>query len=458
MEFVPESVRRERIGVALQDHKEKADAERLRVPWKSGHENLPVVELPLALVLLNPSNHRIQSQLESHPLLEGVRADPYTQESQQVLATILAEQVDGFDDLCRNLREEGQRDPGIVTRAGLLINANRRVVALRAIGAEHVRVAVLPLEDGEQELAALEESLQMQRDFKVDYTFTNWLLYVQERVQKGIQPDRLALRLGWAASSNQGDMAKGTRRVQQHLRVLATVRRLQALASTRLPLTVFDSKQIALEELDNAVEALGPGSPAAERLLQMRAAAMLCDVGYRELRHIDEYFVDEYLYEHLSEDSLFSGCADRLTSAAEPQPSALPAGVDLLVSGSDDLAERSPEPLLRLVVDAISEGRVELPSCPDGQRWVLQGDNLDGTLGQVINDAVEEAKDAHRHSDALAAPLAYVEGARKKIQKACDALDRVHEHAGLDYGALKYSSKKLAKEADDLHSRVDGSC
>ncbi len=452
-----ESARRARISAALEGHREKTDAERLRVPWRSGYENLPVVELPVTIVLLNPANHRIQSQLESHLRVEEVRADPFSAESQAVLADVLANQVDGFEDLCSNLREEGQRDSGIITRAGLLINANRRAVALRAIGAEHIRVAVLPPDDGAAELAALEESLQLQKDFKVDYTYTNWLLYVQERVQTfEIDPEKLALRLGWAVSSNPTDVAKGARRVQQYLRVLSVVRRIQSIGATRVPLTKFDSKQIALEELDNAVEPLGPGTPEAERLLQMRAAAMLCDVGYRELRHIDETFIDDYLYEHLSEDELFGVCADHLTtpSAASPGTST-PSGVDLLIADEDDLTDRSPEPLLNLVVEALTEGRAELPGCPDGQHWVLQGDNLDSTLGRVINDAVEEAKDAQRHDDALAAPLAYIEGARKKIKKASDALDRVHDHAGVNYGRLTYISKKLRSEAEEFYARLE---
>ena len=48
----------------------------------------------------------------------------------------IAERTEGFEDLKANLGEVGQNDVGVVTRRGVLVNANTRAVALRDLGKE----------------------------------------------------------------------------------------------------------------------------------------------------------------------------------------------------------------------------------------------------------------------------------------------------------------------------------
>jgi hypothetical protein len=53
-------------------------------------------------------------------------------------------ETEGFERLKVNLAEEDQREAGVVTRAGLLVNGNTRAAALRDIDKQYIRVAVLP--------------------------------------------------------------------------------------------------------------------------------------------------------------------------------------------------------------------------------------------------------------------------------------------------------------------------
>jgi hypothetical protein len=81
----------------------------------------PVVSVELDIALLNHRSHRIRAQLESNKnAREAINSDPFSDEAQDAIASILRE-TGGFDDLKTNLGEEGQQQPGVVTRAGGLL-------------------------------------------------------------------------------------------------------------------------------------------------------------------------------------------------------------------------------------------------------------------------------------------------------------------------------------------------
>ena len=90
----------------------------------------------------------------------------------EIIAAIIRKDIEGYEDLRANLQADEQRQPGVITRVGLLVNANRRAVALRENGARYIHVAVLP-DATADEVSDLELTLQVQRDFREDYSFTN---------------------------------------------------------------------------------------------------------------------------------------------------------------------------------------------------------------------------------------------------------------------------------------------
>ena len=186
MAMMTDAARRKQIEEALDALPQ--ETERIPLPWRNGTSIFPVIQLRLDSVLLNPRSHRIRSQLESHPKKAVVEQAPYSEESQEVVAQLLRE-TDGYDALKANLSQEKQREAGIITRAGVLINANTRAVALRDIEKEenckgYIRVAVLPKDATESELDELELRLQMKKDYKQEYSFTNELLFVDELLTK----------------------------------------------------------------------------------------------------------------------------------------------------------------------------------------------------------------------------------------------------------------------------------
>ncbi len=90
--------------------------------------------------------------------------------------------------------------------------------------------AVLPADATQQEIDELELRLQMKRDLKQDYTFTNELLFVDELITRYNRThEEIALVLRWAASRSPKELAKGKERVCQSVRMLSLIRQIQEL-------------------------------------------------------------------------------------------------------------------------------------------------------------------------------------------------------------------------------------
>ena len=226
MSMMSEAARREAIDAAMQAYAESPNQEAINLPYKDGQEGpFSVIKVPLDAVVFNPRSHRIKAQLESHPKREVVAEDPYGEEAQGVIQEILAA-TEGFGDLKRNLDEYGQLEPGVVTRAGLLVNANTRLAALRELDPNgYIRAAVLPSDADDKSIDRLELELQVRRDFKQDYTFTNELIFINELIDTyDYSVEDAAKALNWAASADEAELKKGKARVEQRIRIFATVR------------------------------------------------------------------------------------------------------------------------------------------------------------------------------------------------------------------------------------------
>lgn len=257
--------RREAVEKAMQAFAEPGTGkESIQLPYKDGKEGpFPVIKVPVDAVLFNPRSHRIKAQLESNPKRHLVAENPYSDEAQTIIRKILVK-TEGFKALKGNLSEYGQRDAGVVTRDGLLVNANTRLAALRELGDDYIRAAVLPSDADEHAIDRLELELQVQRDFKQDYTFTNELIFIDELLKNhGYGEEKAAKALNWAASGDDKELKRGKDRVRQATRLYALVRYIQSLSEGAIPLTFFDDKRQALIDLDDKYESLKFPTPAA---------------------------------------------------------------------------------------------------------------------------------------------------------------------------------------------------
>jgi hypothetical protein len=428
--------REDMVAAALQAHDPVKHGTR-QLPWREGSERFPVVEISVDAVLLNPRSHRIRAQLESTPGAEAVERDPWSDEAQALIATILRGLGESFEELKTNLEEEGQLEEGVITRFGLLVNANRRAVALRDLGRGYVQVAVLPSDASEEEIDGLELRLQMQKDFREPYTFTNRLLFVDELITRQNRTvDQVARALNIAASSDARELAKGRSKVEQDTRVLSMIRQVQARSTGRLPLTSFDEQEIALEELDTRLKDLATQDPdGAARLQEVRLLGLLSDVPYRDLRHLDGDSLEAHVLPLLADDDLLGDIVEHLQGVedGEKADEAPLDGLDVL----DDESRTTPAPStvkVRALNDLLASthgSEVLLVEGSEGPRRVDRKPVVDAVC-KSLRAAAQEIRQSDRKEDRLQVPANRLAEAERKVQVAGDAYPEVSGETEFD--------------------------
>lgn len=449
-----EQTRKERIETALaalpRNH------ETFRVPWRGSIELMPVIKIGLDSVVYNPRSHRIKSQLESEPeIAAAVAADPDSEEAQAGIEGLLRA-TRGYERLKENLRG-GQREPGIVTRTGQLINANTRAAALKELGEEYIEVAVLPLDATLGEIDDLELDLQVAEDYKQDYSFTNELLFVDDLINEHNRSEReVAERLRWITSDRPAAVRGGIERVRQSVRTLALIRAIQQASGGQVRLTDFDEAAQTLQEFDNDYESLRAKDPiAADRMKEARILGLLVNLGYERQREVDAEWVETYLSDALNDNELLQELIEPLAESNGKDDGGGPAP-----EGLEELEDEEPagEPTGKAhkVVSALvaklgtsaQEDTVTLPTAQGPKEFSREA--VTDAVNDAMRTAADEARTAARAGDALKMPIAQAKDAAKKLTKALDAYSKVKDEADFDSDAFRAEVERAERALDAL--------
>lgn len=404
------------IEAALQQAAALEAPERYSLSWEDRSLRLIVVNLPLDIIHLNPNSHRIKAQLSAHPDRATISSAPFSDASQKVIADLLMA-TDGYEDLKTNLQELGQREPGVITREGVLINANTRAVALRALGATHIRTMVLPAAATNSQLNELELRLQVAQDYRQVYSFTNRLLLAKDCQDSGWTEARIAKEV----HGTTGTEASRIEKVRRDLRLLAMIDELIAVSGGKYTYPNFDDKFIALEELDRDYELLKKDDTAAA--LELRAArqvAILCGVGYREIRQIRPGFVDDYLLEEFEEDKDLKF----LSVVGDTAPENQTTGLDLLGDPEPSDAQGAG-PILKWLTKTAGQTLVHIP---DGDKSPIERSRVEiiEAMQTAIEKAAESSKINSQRGNLIKQPTNLVIDAIKRLNAAEAAYKKVH--------------------------------
>lgn len=436
----------QRIEAALKAEAKKAEPERIKIRWRESSERLIVVDVPLDLVLLNPNSHRIQAQLQSHDRYEQIKASPFTEESQEIIAELLREPSDAFEELKQDLRINQQQDPGVITREGVLVNANRRSVALRDLDKTHIRVVVLPGDADSRDINELELRLQIKRELREDYTFTNTLLFIRDCLKSGWSYEKVAKELGYGAGE------KSVEKVRQMERILALIEELRDKSGKRFKYQDFDSSQQALEELDKKYEDLKKSDAgAAQRLRTNRLVGILTGAGYRELRSVDADFGVEYLEEAIRDHEELQPIADQLLAGSD-KPSVV-SGVDELFGSLPEADQDAGAVLYNWVLDTAGSSQVliRMSGVKLDRREVVED------IGEAFVDAAKAAQAVSKRESAIEAPRNRVKDANKKVQAARQALKKALSDPEFSLQVskrLEADANKLARAVKSLQTEI----
>lgn len=308
-------------------------AETVRVSWRGGTMDLPVITMPVSMLYYNPETHRIRAQRD----LDAARSSrvteaPWAEDAQAYLHELLKGdpsdplgKVDpSFLDLQEDLKVNEQREPGIITRDGILVNANTRCAALRDLQKDYIRVGVLDGDADWNDIASVELSLQLAKEFRRDYSFINELLAIDELAKTG----KSDAEIGRLFRRNPKTIER-SRWILQFIEDCISQSTTSSGSSLRR--VDFERDKAQLEELHRKFWQLhASDAQAAERMRAARAAAVALDLAKTEIRSIDSDFVSRILNPTLPAD---------LRVAASSSAISIP-GLDIEVesNGADELA------------------------------------------------------------------------------------------------------------------------
>jgi hypothetical protein len=430
MSKMTEEARKKRIQKAIDAHQEAGTSgERHGIEWHGVWTVLPVVSLPLDAIVLNPNSHRIKAELEDHPKAKELRADPFSEQAQAAI-TALLQATPGYANLKDDLEENGQLDFGVITRKGLLVNANTRAVALAELGVKDIRVAVLPSDADPTSIEDLEAAMQLKVDLRQPYSYPNELLFIEDMKKRGRADQELALQLGYATSRDPKALVKGERQVQQALRILGMLREIVEKSNGKVVFTYFEGKKQTLLEIDEQYEkSKKANATSAQRVRAARLLGLVSDLGYAPLRHIDEKFLVEFFVPAMLESDVLAEVTDHLAGSEEEQDE------DLALFVVEDTAPEVPD-VSRLLI-ALTESSGTSDVLLPGATSPIKREVVVEAVAAVMSSAVEEYRLDKKTANKAEQPLVLAEEAIKSLRKAEEAIRMVRGLSDFDAGKMR---------------------
>jgi hypothetical protein len=187
------------------------DDQTERIVLKGQPKRLQVYRVPIKYLIYNIRNGRFASELLAKESDLKRKLDPCTPEDAKIIRKLLLDISPNETDALRvDLLQNGQLDPGVITRDGAVINANRRMAILSSLydetrdpKFEYLRVARLPKDVDEKDIWRIEAGLQFAKEFRLDYSPINELLKLKEGRDSGFSSADISQALLGRFSANK---------------------------------------------------------------------------------------------------------------------------------------------------------------------------------------------------------------------------------------------------------------
>ena len=169
-----------------------------------------VYKIPLEFLVYNVENGRISSLVKSYKREYGDLDMTRETDMNKIAQFLFESSKDRNEKTMRDLAQNGQLEPGIITMDGVIVDGNRRASLLRRIieskekefdqttkdrGSDFL-ARILPEDANEKEILRLETSYQMGADSKVDYNPIEKYLHTRDMYNKSFSIDQIAEYMG----------------------------------------------------------------------------------------------------------------------------------------------------------------------------------------------------------------------------------------------------------------------
>ena len=441
----------ETVNAVGPDHQD-----RRPMRWRGEDVPWPVVQIPVSHALLNPYSHRIKAQIGSLGLSGQVIADdPFGEEAQEFIAEIVCG-TPGCARIKATLARDKQQDPGVMTREGVLINANTRLVALRELGVPYIKVQVLPTDATQAELTELELGFQMRPDVMQDYSFTNRLLFIKDLLDAAWSPERIGLEMDRALDgAKEGDRKRAVQQVETDARLLQLIETIRAASGERLRYDYFDAEIQNIRDIDSTYETQRKKDPqGAHRIRDAKIAGMLANLDYRKVREIDETLLKDYVLPALEEEESLKAVAQELASdSSAAQDGDGLDGLDILDDVTDSggsTSQVSLLPIYRLLATTDEDDDVVLPAGSGSPVHKMSKRAFTAAVHKALTVAIDVKEQDSRGMDELRSPMRHLSIAAASCDRARDALNAVAQHQLFDVTKLQTVYEDYIRSHDEL--------
>ena len=397
----------------------------------------PVIELDVDVLKLSPYSHRIKSQLEADPSWQALKKDPFSAQAQQLIARCIKEarSPEAFIELKTSLDRDGQSQPALITNEGVLINGNSRSVAMRELTGNRkrvIRVAVIEEDLTEKDIALIEGRLQIQKEFKEEYSLTNTLLFIQDLYDIGESDESIAIELRLDTNPK-----KGAQEVKDRRLMLELLKELTRIPTPNIKLHQFDKdgSKVSYESLSallkkqKELESTNP-----EKWENYQKNWLFCVLyGYdkvHDLRNVDHEFFDEYVLPTVERNSNLKLYVDGISSEVIEE-------------------ETSASLLLQNLIDSVAnkQNDIKIPN----SNFVFPKATFKGLVSESILAAAVEKKSELDDKNKKEKPIELIKSALKKLEKCDDYLRDNKEY--LDKNTregFKSQFKRVKKKIENI--------
>ena len=168
-------------------------------------QNLKVIRVPIGLLLYRVANYRttllqLKWIKEKHSAGDFFSAGEENESVQKIqhefLWGLANAEKESITSIITTLKKEKQREPILISAAGIVVNGNRRLAAMRELFADpstnsnlkefsHVNCMVLPAGASEDDLKDIEVRLQMTPETRLPYGWINECIAVKDLINRG---------------------------------------------------------------------------------------------------------------------------------------------------------------------------------------------------------------------------------------------------------------------------------
>jgi hypothetical protein len=187
----------EKISLLKRQAEEDANSLRVEIPWKDELEVMTVCKIPLRYLIYNSLNGRILTRTQSlQTQKKKIQAE--NEEDNKLIEDLLwnSSKKENENTLL-DIHNLGQQKIGIITKDGIVVDGNRRLMLLNELKTkrhtskskkltkdyDYFKAVVLPVTKDEnlEEIEKLEITYQLGEDKKVDYATINLYLKIQRQ-------------------------------------------------------------------------------------------------------------------------------------------------------------------------------------------------------------------------------------------------------------------------------------